>query len=71
MATFLLFQKRRLFLNDSTHRAYVSASAAFGANAWIDFVDVALRNSSEWAFIDAGTASGTIFSDFVSHSICF
>ena len=59
--------RRRLFLFDGALRADTGASAAVDTGVGIDFVDVAGRDCSHRAFVDASTASNAVFSDFVSH----
>jgi len=56
-----------LFRVDRLNRAHVGAGAAIGAHFRVNFIDIALRNSFHRAFINAGTASGAIVVDFVSH----
>lgn len=58
---------RALFCHDGTLRARVSACAAVDAGVRIDFVDVALGNCADRAFIDAGSASYAVLCNFVSH----
>lgn len=57
----------RLCLFDSTHRASVSASTAVNASVRINLIDITCRDSSNRTFINTSTASGAIFSNFVSH----
>ena len=59
----------RLTLLDSTGGAGASAGTAANASVLVDFVDVAFADSSDGALIDAGAASNTDVSDFVSHSV--
>ena len=62
----------RLTLLDSTGGASASAGTAANASVLVNLVDVAFADSSDGALIDAGAASNTDVSDFVSHfSFCF
>ena len=62
----------RLTLLDSTGGAGASAGTAANASVLVNLVDVAFADSSDGALIDAGAASNTDVSDFVSHcSFCF
>ena len=56
-----------LVFDDSTSGASVGASTAASALVGVNLVDVALGDSSNGALVDAGTASNTDVSDFVSH----
>jgi len=60
-----------LVFNDSTGGASVGASAAASALVGVNLVDVAFGDSSDGALVDAGTASNTDVSDFVSHFFNF
>ena len=46
----------------------VTNVTAFGAFVGIDGVDITFRNSANWAFIDAGSASNAVFANYVSHN---
>ena len=61
----------RLTLLDSTGGAGASAGTAANASVLVDLVDVAFADSYDGALIDAGAASNTDVSDFVSHFVCF
>ena len=58
-----------LGLFDGAHRADTCAGTAVDARIRIDLVDIAGGDGSDRAFVDAGAASGAIFSDFVSHCV--
>ena len=60
-----------LVLDDGTRGASVGAGAAASAGVGVNFVDVALGDSSDGALVDAGTACNTDVSDFVSHFFDF
>jgi hypothetical protein len=60
-----------LVLNDGSGGASVGAGAAAGALIGVNLVDVALGDCSDGALVDAGTASNTDVSDFVSHFFNF
>ena len=66
-----LFAKicERLTLDDSTGGAGASAGTAANASVLVNLVDVAFADSSDGALIDAGAASNTDVSDFVSHFV--
>ena len=55
----------RLLFYDSIVGARVNASAAFGANVLVDFVDIAFFDSFVGAFVQASAASYAFVSDFV------
>lgn len=57
----------KLFGDDRALRAGVRAGAAVDADIRVNFVDVALGNCSDRAFVDASTASYAVLCDFVSH----
>jgi hypothetical protein len=61
----------RLTLLDSASGASASAGTAANASILVDLVDVAFADSSDGALIDAGAASNTDVSDFVSHFVSF
>jgi len=52
---------------DCLNRTNVGASAAFGANFGINFINITFRNSFNGTLIDAGSASSAIITNFVSH----
>ena len=56
-----------LFSNDCALRANVGAGSAVNAHIRVDFVDVALGNCSDRAFIDTSSASYAVLCDSVSH----
>ena len=58
-----------LTLDNSAGGASASAGTAANASILVDLVDVAFADSSDGAFIDAGAASNTDVSDFVSHFV--
>ena len=64
---YIISQNRKLCLLNCSHRANAGASSAFSASFRVNFVDITCRDCSYRTFIDASTASGTIFSNFVSH----
>lgn len=67
--SFLLVICERLTLLDSTGGASASAGTAGDASVLVNLVDVAFADSSDGALIDAGAASNTDVSDFVSHFV--
>ena len=68
---FFLSICERLTLLDSASGAGASAGTAANASVLVDLVDVAFADSSDGALIDAGAASNTDVSDFVSHFVSF
>ena len=67
LSCLLMLSVLGLFLNDGTSGASVGAGAAASALVGVNLVDVAFGDSSDGALVDAGTASNTDVSDFVSH----
>jgi hypothetical protein len=51
------------------NRTYIGACATIGANFGINFVDITFRDSFHRTFIDAGSASGAIIINFISHDL--
>jgi len=54
---------------DSAAGASVGTGAALGAFVGVDAVDVALRDSANGTFVDAGAACNAVITNYVSHSI--
>ena len=54
---------------DSARGASVSASATFCALIRVDYIDVALGDSSYGTFVDASAASDAVITNYVSHFI--
>lgn len=52
---------------DGFHRTNICACAAIGAHFRVDLVNVAFRDRFNGALVDAGSASGAIFIDFIGH----
>ena len=65
------FKINDLTLDDGTSGASASASTAANALVLVNFVDVAFRDCSHGALVDAGAASDANVSDFVSHFLSF
>jgi len=57
-----------LWKADSAGGASVSASATLGALVGVDAIDVALRDSANGAFVDAGATSNAVGTNYISHS---
>jgi hypothetical protein len=55
----------------SLNGAYICTCTAIGAYIRIYFIDVALGDSFNRTFINTSSASGAIFTDFVSHFYSF
>ena len=55
--------------DDGAGGAGASAGTAVDASVLVDLVDVAFADSSDGALVDAGAASNTGVSDFVSHFV--
>ena len=66
---FFIYTHRRLSFVDSFARAVFCASSAADASVSIDFVDIAFRDSFNWAQRCASSASYTRIIDYVSHFI--
>ena len=66
---FLCFDYRCSAFDDSTGGASASAGTAGDASVLVNLVDVAFADSSDGALIDAGAASNTDVSNFVSHFV--
>lgn len=56
---------------NSLYGAHICTGAAIGAYIRVDLIDITFRNSINRAFINAGTASGAIFRNFISHGLKF
>ena len=73
----IFFNLQSLFFNHSLWEADcfvgadVCASATLGANFRVDGIDVALGDCSSRTFVDTGTASDAVFTNYISHSLLF
>ena len=65
----LMHTRFKLVFNDGIVRACASAGTATNARISVDDVDATFGNSANRAFVDAGAASDTFVSDFVSHNV--
>ena len=55
--------------SDSLWRTYTSTSTAVDTLAWVDYIDIASRDSLNWTLVDASTACNARIWNFVSHNI--
>jgi hypothetical protein len=54
---------------DCFHGADIGACSTIGANFRINLIDITFGDSFNGTLIDAGSASGAIIIDFVSHDL--
>jgi len=52
---------------DRLNRANICACAAVGADSRVNYVNVTFSNGLNRALIDTGSASSTVFVNYISH----